>query len=59
MSRYSIETSDIAVLTPYNAQKTYIADRIEEMPALSGIKVRSITDSQGRCLCQLPLLDSL
>jgi superfamily I DNA and/or RNA helicase/exoribonuclease R len=47
VSRYNIKTSDIAVLTPYNAQKTDIADRIEEMPALSGIKVRSITDSQG------------
>ena len=44
--RHKVNTSHIAVLTPYSAQKNLIEDKMKE--ANLKIKVASITESQGK-----------
>ena len=48
ISRHQISVEQIAVLTPYSAQKNVIEDKLHK--ARLKVKVASITDSQGEFL---------
>ena len=49
---YKVPVSEMAVLSPYSAQKSKILEMVKQLPSdLRRLKVASITESQGKRLC--------
>ena len=47
---YHVPSHQIAILTPYSAQKEVINEKLQQTTVLSGIPAKTITESQGRVL---------
>lgn len=45
---YRVETQQLAILTPYSAQKSMIKKKLQQHGRLKEIKVSTITESQGK-----------
>ena len=51
ISRHKVEPGEIAVITPYSAQKEEVKKQLGR-EGVEGVTVKTITDSQGK-LCHL------
>ena len=47
LSEYNVPVKEIAILTPYSAQKNKLLKMVDSSNLLQGLKVASITESQG------------
>ncbi len=46
-NQHGVPVEEIAVLTPYSAQKNEISERVKKLANIRNLKVASITESQG------------
>ena len=55
LSNYHVNPEEIAVITPYSAQKEEIKTKLKKR-GVDGIAVKTITESQGVCVSILCIL---